>query len=94
MLVAAITGLAVMVVIFSMTVIASALLLDRSLDVFSAMWLSARSAKCNWRSMATWGFFVALLAGLGMAISYLVLVLVMPLIGHASWHAYRDLIQR
>ncbi|WP_382325100.1 hypothetical protein ACFJI0_11745 [Hydrogenophaga sp. UC242_53] len=34
---------------------------------------------------------IALLAGLGMASGLLGLIVLIPLMGHASWHAYRDL---
>lgn len=91
---ATLCGTAVAIVIFSTTVIASALLMDRSLDVLSAMRLSATSARRNWPAIATWGSVVTLLAGLGLAISSFTLVFIMPLIGHASWHAYRDMIAR
>lgn len=88
----AVSGAAMAAIIFSMTVIASPLLLERPLDALSAMRLSVRSTKRNWPMMATWGLIIILLVGFGMTICYSALVLVMPLIGHASWHAYRDLV--
>ena len=42
--------------------------------------------------MAIWGGLIMLLTFLGFATALTGLVLLMPLLGHASWHAYRDLL--
>jgi uncharacterized membrane protein len=43
--------------------------------------------------MLFWAVLVAAFTGLGMLALYVGLIVTLPLIGHASWHAYRDLVQ-
>ena len=42
--------------------------------------------------MLLWAALIAAVIGLGLATLYLGLVVAVPLIGHATWHAYRDLV--
>ena len=46
----------------------------------------------NWRVLAGWGALIVLFTGAGLVTGCLGLIVTMPLIGHASWHAYRDLV--
>jgi uncharacterized membrane protein len=39
-----------------------------------------------------WAGLIVVIVGLGMTTFYLGLIIALPLIGHASWHAYRDLV--
>ena len=48
----------------------------------------------NWRPMLLWAGLIVLFTGLALVPFYLGLVLVFPLIGHATWHAYRDVVVR
>jgi uncharacterized membrane protein len=42
--------------------------------------------------MVLWALLIVLLIGIGMATAYVGLLVTGPLIGHATWHAYRDLV--
>ena len=42
--------------------------------------------------MLLWAALIAAVIGLGLATLYLGLVVAVPLIGYATWHAYRDLV--
>jgi len=44
--------------------------------------------------MLVWGAIVVVLTGLGFAAFYVGLLVVLPVIGHATWHAYRDVVAR
>jgi len=46
----------------------------------------------NWRVLFGWGALIVLFTGAGLVTGCLGLIVTMPLIGHASWHAYRDLV--
>lgn len=78
--------------IFASSVIAMPLLLDRRIDVLPAVLASWRSVLANPVPLALWAALIMGLTLLGFATLLLGLVLVLPLLGHASWHAYRDLI--
>lgn len=78
--------------IFASTVITIPLLLDRQVSIRDAVATSWQVVLVNPIAMALWGALIMLLTLLGFASVLLGLVLVVPLLGHASWHAYRDLL--
>ncbi len=78
--------------IFASSVVAIPLLLDRRIGVLAAVLTSWRAVMANPVPLALWAALIMGLTLAGMATAMLGLVLVVPLLGHASWHAYRDLI--
>jgi uncharacterized membrane protein len=82
------------VIVFAMTVVSIPLLLDRDIGVVSAMATSVAAFLRNWRIMIGWGALIVLFTAAGFATFYLGLIITLPLIGYASWHAYRDLVAR
>jgi uncharacterized membrane protein len=87
-------GGALAVVTFSISVTACPMLLDRDCGSARAIATSARAAYVNWRVLSGWAALIVLFTGAGIMTGCIGLILTMPLIGHASWHAYRDLVQR
>lgn len=77
---------------FAMSAVSLPLLLDRDVGVITAIVLSVEAVLRNWRVMIGWAGLIALFTAGGVATAYVGLIVTMPLIGHASWHAYRDLI--
>ena len=77
---------------FASSVIAMPLLLDRRIGMLAAVLTSWRVVMAHPVAMALWAGSIMLLTLLGMVTAMLGLVLVVPLLGHASWHAYRDLV--
>lgn len=78
--------------IFASSVVAMPLLLDRRVTVRQAVLTSWSAVLVNPGPLALWAALIVLLTLLGLGSWLLGLVLVMPLLGHASWHAYRDLV--
>jgi uncharacterized membrane protein len=78
--------------VFASSVIAMPMLLDRDVGVLEAVLTSWRVVMTNPLPMAAWATVIMLLTGIGMATGLLGLIVLMPLMGHASWHAYRDLV--
>jgi len=78
--------------IFASTVITVPLLLDRDISVKMAVLNSWRVILANPLPMAFWGALIMVLTFLGFASALLGLILLVPLLGHASWHAYCDLL--
>ncbi len=69
-------------------------LLDRrSANIFEAIATSVVAVKANLRPMMLWAGVVVLLVTLAMVPGLLGLVVVLPLVAHASWHAYRDIVR-
>lgn len=77
---------------FGISLVAIPVLLDRNVGVLRAIATSLSAVAANWRIMIGWGALIALFTGAGITSFYLGLALTLPLIGHASWHAYRDLV--
>jgi uncharacterized membrane protein len=69
------------------------LLLDRRIGVLEAIVTSAVAVILNARAMLVWAGLVALFTGAGLAAGYIGLTITLPLIGHATWHAYRAIIR-
>ena len=78
--------------IFASSVIAMPLLLDRRVNVLQAVLASWQAVLSNPVPLALWAALIMGLTLLGFGTLLLGLVVVMPLLGHASWHAYRDLV--
>ncbi|WP_323041691.1 DUF2189 domain-containing protein [Gemmobacter sp.] len=75
--------------LFSMTVVALPMLLDREVDFVTAMLTSLGVVARNPGVMLGWGLLIAVLLFVAMLPAFLGLFLVLPLLGHASWHLYR-----
>ena len=78
--------------IFASSVIAMPLLLDRRVDVMHAVLTSWQAVLINPLPLAFWAALIMALTLLGFGTMLLGLIVVLPLLGHASWHAYRDLV--
>ncbi|WP_459429611.1 DUF2189 domain-containing protein [Roseivivax sp.] len=65
------------------------LLLDRNIGVPAAIATSYKVFRANPRVMMTWGAMVAALLVLGSIPAFIGLIIVLPLLGHATWHLYR-----
>jgi uncharacterized membrane protein len=70
------------------------MLMDRQVDVVTAMGTSLEAVKKNWQALTLWAALIVMFVGLGIVTYYLGLIVAMPLVGHATWHAYRDLVPR
>jgi uncharacterized membrane protein len=79
--------------VFASSVVAIPMLLDREVSVLAAVFTSWRAVMDAPVALAVWALLIALLTLAGMALGMIGLVLVVPLLGHASWHAYRDLVR-
>ncbi|MBC7157221.1 MAG: DUF2189 domain-containing protein, partial [Rhodobacteraceae bacterium] len=76
-------------VLFSLTVVSLPLLLDREVDFISAMIASVGVVLHNPGTMLLWGAGIGAALFVAMAPAFLGLVVVLPVLGHASWHLYR-----
>jgi uncharacterized membrane protein len=79
--------------VFVFGVVTAPMLLDRDVDVVTAAMTSLRCCLNNPGAMLIWAAAIALLTAVGFATLMIGLVIVFPLLGHASWHAYRDLVE-
>jgi len=76
--------------VLAISVVSFPLLLDREVGVDTAMLTSMRAVMANPVPMAGWGLIVAGGLVLGSLPFFLGLIVVMPVLGHATWHLYRE----
>ncbi|MFZ1430977.1 MAG: DUF2189 domain-containing protein [Geminicoccaceae bacterium] len=78
---------------FAISVVSIPLLLDRpQANVVDAIATSFRTVQTNFLPMLFWGALIVVFTAAGLVTLYLGLIVTLPLIGHATWHAYRDLV--
>ena len=77
---------------FASSVVAMPLLLDRRVTLLQAVLTSWQTVLVNPVPMAFWAALIMILTLLGLGSLFLGLILVIPILGHASWHAYRALV--
>lgn len=77
--------------LFSFTVVGLPLLLEREVDFITAIITSVSAVLANPVSLGLWGLVIALAMFIGMLPVFLGLLLVLPILGHGSWHMYREL---
>ena len=82
-------GLLFAIVVLAISVISIPMLLDRQCSPFVAILTSVRAVTRNPATMAVWGLIVAGLLAAGSIPFFVGLAVVMPILGHATWHLYR-----
>lgn len=86
------SGAILAVIVFAVSVVAVPLIIDRDVSAPAAMWTSIRATLANLPAMLVWSALIVVLTAFGFATLLLGMIIVAPLLGHATWHAYRDLV--
>jgi uncharacterized membrane protein len=82
------------VVVFTLSVVSFPLLLDRNVGVMTAVVTSVRAVVANPTTMAAWAFIVAGALLIGSLPLFVGLAVVLPVLGHSTWHLYRKVVER
>ncbi|HCB12416.1 MAG TPA: hypothetical protein DEP36_02430 [Gammaproteobacteria bacterium] len=85
-------GAAIAAVVFAISVVAIPMMLDRKIDFITAVLTSLTAVRVNPGPMVLWAALIVIFTGIGLVSFYVGLVIALPLIGHATWHAYQDLV--
>jgi len=88
-----IVGFVFAVVALAISVVAFPLLLDREVSAMTAVSISIRAANSNSLMMTVWGLIVVVLLAAGSILFLVGLAVVLPILGHATWHLYRKLVE-
>ena len=78
--------------IFAISAVSVPLLMVQRRDAITAILISLDAVRRNPRPMLLWAWLIAFLTGFGIVTLYVGLIVVFPLVGHATWHAYRALV--
>lgn len=93
LIVGTIIGAVLAATAFSIAVVSVPLLTVRPLDAISAINISFQAVARNYKPMALWAALIGFVIAIGFLTSFIGLVFAFPLIGHASWHAFREVIK-
>jgi uncharacterized membrane protein len=85
-------GTFIAALLFSVSVVSYPLLIDRDIDFVTAMATSVRAVVAAPAAMIGWAVFIGFLLVVAILPMFLGLVLVLPLLGHATWHLYRRVV--
>ncbi len=80
------------ILVFAISVVSVPMMLDRNTDGIVAVLTSLKAASANVPAMIVWGLIIVVLVSLGFALWFVGLIVAVPVIGHATWHAYRELV--
>ena len=80
--------------IFSLSVVSLPMMLHRKVDFATALVTSFMATRFNFPVMLLWGVLIAGLVAIGFATNFIAMAVIFPWLGHASWHAYRGLVER
>ena len=86
-------GLLFALLVLAISVVSFPLLLDRDVGLRTALLTSIRAVTANPGPMAVWGLIVAGGLLIGSIPAFLGLIIVMPVLGHATWHLYRKVVE-
>ena len=79
--------------VFAISVITIPMLIDRSVNVFEAIQTSWVAVRCNIAPLLLWAVILASIISVGFLTLFIGLIVGFPLAAHATWHAYRDLVE-
>jgi uncharacterized membrane protein len=88
------TGALFALLAFMVSVVSAPMIFDRAVDTNKAILTSFKAVGTNPAAMAVWATLIAAITAIGFASFLLGLAVILPLLGHATWHAYQDLIIR
>lgn len=86
-------GLLFAIVVLSLSVVSFPMLLDRDVGVWTAGTTSIKAVLANPIAMAVWGIIVAYALLIGSLPFFVGLAVVLPVLGHATWHLYRTVVE-
>jgi uncharacterized membrane protein len=87
-------GAVLALMVFSLSVVSLPMMLHRKVDFATALVTSFMTTRLNFPVMLLWGVMIAVLIAVGMATNFIAMAVIFPWLGHASWHAYRELVER
>ncbi len=81
-------------IIFTISVFSLPLMMERRVDIMTAIFTSFNAVQHNIGAMLVWAGVIVLLVAIGFASAGAGMVIIMPILGYATWHGYRATIKR
>jgi uncharacterized membrane protein len=86
-------GLVLAAVVFTLSVVTIPMIVERHVDASTAMRMSLKVTLRDFPAMLVWATLIAGLVLIGFATNLLGLIVIFPLLGHATWRAYKELVE-
>lgn len=80
-------------IVFSLSVVAVPMIIDRGVDATTAMRTSLHVTLAELPAMLVWAALIVVLVGIGFATFLVGMIVIFPLLGHSTWQAYKDLVK-
>ena len=80
-------------IVFVVSVVSVPAIIDNDIPAVDAMIISFKVTIANLPTMIVWSSLIVLLTAIGFTTFLLGMIVIYPLLGHATWHAYRDLVE-
>lgn len=87
-------GCVLATMVFMASVVSLPMILDRGVGLGQALVVSIVAVLTNFRALMVWAVIIVVVTAVGLLTAYIGLVVTLPLIGHASWHAYRGIVKK
>jgi len=81
------------IVVFALSVVTIPMIIDRHVSAVEAMRTSIEAFQTDLSAMLVWGGIISLLILIGFVSNLIFMPLIFPLLGHATWYAYKDLVK-
>jgi uncharacterized membrane protein len=88
-----ILGAVLAALVFAVAAVSIPMLIDREVGAITAIATSVTAVRANYRVMALWAALIVGFTAAGFVFIYIGLAVTLPLIAHASWHCYKDLVE-
>ncbi|VAW33551.1 hypothetical protein MNBD_GAMMA01-1703 [hydrothermal vent metagenome] len=79
-------------IVFCLGAFSIPMMMDRNVDAITAIITSINAVLHNKLVMILWGFMIVTIVLVGIATLFIGFAILLPIVGHASWHAYREVI--
>ena len=86
-------GAVIALAFYSITLVSLPMLVDRKVDFLTAIITSLRAFKANFAVLLGWAFVIAAALFIAMIPAFLGLLVILPVLGHATWHLYKHAVQ-
>lgn len=86
-------GAILAICVFRMSAFSIPMMVDQNVDTFNAIFASWKAVGENWAVMIRWAFLIVLLCAIGFFTLFIGFIFVIPVLGYASWHAYKEIMQ-
>jgi uncharacterized membrane protein len=86
-------GLVLSAAVFALSVVTVPMIVERHVDATTAMRMSLRVTARDFPAMLLWAALIAGLVAIGFLTGLLGMIVIFPLLGHATWRAYKELVE-